>query len=323
MRILLVTPPQQTRLAGNQITARRWTKIFRTLGHDVIVSDRFDDQPVDLLLAIHAYRSADSIERFSQDRPDDPLVVALTGTDIYRFLASDPERTTRSLALADRLVVLNALAPRVLPEQTRSKAFLVYEGADPLPRRRRPSRRCFEVCVIGHLREEKDPLLTAQAVRALPEASTIRVDHYGGAYGDRWAVQARTEMTQNSRYQWHGSVPHWRVRRALGRCHVQVLSSRMEGGPNVLSEAIVAGVPILSTDIDGAVGVLGDDYDGFFPVGDAEELRRRLLRMECEPGYVQRLTDQIAALAPTFTVSAETRRWKTLLDEAAQGFPNT
>jgi len=317
MRILLITPPRQAHLAGNQITARRWTKIFRALGHEVLVADSFDDQRTDLLLAVHAFRSADSIQRFRRARPSLPMVVALTGTDIYRFLASDPEPTIRSLELADRLVVLNALALRALPEQARPKAFLVYEGAEPLSRERRPSRRHFEVCVIGHLREEKDPLLTAQAVRGLPEDSTIQVHHYGGTYSDGWAHQARTEMTGNSRYHWHGAVPHWRVRRALGRCHVQVLSSRIEGGANVLSEAIVAGVPILSTDIDGSAGVLGTDYEGYFPVGDTKALRDALLRMELEPAFVRRLTEQVADLAPQFTVAAETLRWKTLLDEVA------
>ncbi len=316
MRILLVRPPRQPRLAGNQITAKRWAGIFRSLGHQVTVTDRFDDQPADLLLAIHAYRSADSIQRFRRARPSHPLVVALTGTDIYRFLASDPERTARSLELADRLVVLNTLAWRALPEQARPKAFLVYEGANPLPRARRPSRRHFDVCVIGHLREEKDPLLTAHAVRALPKDSTIRVRHYGGAYGDGWANLARSEMTDNARYRWHGEVPHWSVRRALGRCHVQVLSSRIEGGANVLSEAIMAGVPILSTDIDGSVGVLGPDYEGYFPVGDAVALRGSLIRAENDPSFLKRLTEQVRDLAPQFTIAAETSRWKELLDEA-------
>ena len=316
MRILLVTPPRQSRLAGNQITAKRWCKILRSLGHDVIVATKFDDQPADLLLAIHAYRSADSIERFRQACPAHPLVVALTGTDIYHFLKVDPQRTMGSIDVADRLVVLNSLAWRTLPERARTKAFLVYEGAEPLRGARRPSRRHFDVCVIGHLREEKDPLRTAAAVRDLPDTSRIRVRQYGGVYSDEWAEQAREEMDRNRRYRWCGEVPHWRVRRALLHCRVQVLSSRIEGGANVLSEAIVAGVPILSSDIDGSVGVLGQDYEGYFPVGDTAALRNSLLRAERDPAFVRRLTEHVTGLAPQFTIAAETRRWKELLDEA-------
>lgn len=316
MRILLVTPPRQSRLTGNQITATRWSKILRSLGHDVIVADQFDDQRGDLLLAIHAYRSADSIERFRQLRPTHPLVVALTGTDIYRFLASEPERTKRSLELADRLVVLNSLAWRALPEYAQTKTFLVYEGAEPPPGRRRPSRRAFEVCVIGHLRDEKDPLRTAMAVRDLPDSSRICVHHYGGVHSDEWAERAREEMALNPRYRWYGAVTHSRVRRALCRCHVIVQSSRIEGGANVLSEAIVTGVPVLSSDIDGSVGVLGQDYEGYFPVGDTEALRNCLIRVERDPSFLKRLTEQVTGLAPQFTIAAETRRWQELLEEA-------
>lgn len=317
MRILLVTPPRQSPLAGNQITAKRWCKILRSLGHDVIVAAEFDGQPADLLLAIHAYRSADSIARFRRDRPRHPLVVALTGTDIYRFLMVEPERTMGSIEVADRLVVLNSLAWRTLPERMRTKAFLVYEGAEPLAGGRRPPQRHFDVCVIGHLREEKDPMRAAAAVRDLPDASGIRVGHYGGVYSEEWVERAREEMVRNARYHWYGEVPHWRVRRALRSCHLQVLSSRIEGGANALSEAIVAGVPVVSSDIDGSVGVLGQDYEGYFPVGDTNALRSQLIRAEGDPAFVQRLTAHVRGLAPQFTIAAETRRWRELLDEVA------
>ena len=315
MRILLVTPPSQSRLAGNQITAKRWHRAFRSLGHDVIVAAEFDDQPADLLLAIHAYRSADSIERFRHARPTHPLVVALTGTDIYHFLTVERERTMGSIEAADRLVVLNSMAWRTLPERERAKAFLVYEGAEPLSGARQPTRHHFDVCVIGHLREEKDPLRAAMAVRELAGTSRIRVRHYGGVHSEEWAERAYEEMDRNPRYRWCGEVSHWRVRRALRSCHVMVLSSRIEGGANALSEAIVAGVPVLSSDIDGSVGVLGKGYEGYFPVGDTAALRSCLIRAERDPAFVRRLTTHVMGLAPQFTIATETRRWKELLDE--------
>ena len=44
-----------------------------------------------------------------------------------------------------------------------------------------PARSRFKVCVIGHLREEKDPLRTAMAARLLPSSSRLRVLHIGRA----------------------------------------------------------------------------------------------------------------------------------------------
>jgi len=126
----------------------------------------------------------------------------------------------------------------------------------------------------------------------------------------------RSRHVKRWTYRWCGEVPHWHVRRALRSCSLQVLSSRIEGGANALSEAIVAGVPILSSDIDGSVGVLGQDYEGYFPVGDTAALRSCLIRAEGDPAFVRRLTEHVTDLAPQFTIAAETRRWKELLDEA-------
>jgi glycosyltransferase involved in cell wall biosynthesis len=104
---------------------------------------------------------------------------------------------------------------------------------------------------------------------------------------------------------------------------VTVLSSRIEGGANVLSEAIVAGVPVLSSDIDGSVGILGQDYAGYFPVGDTAALRACLIRAEQDPAFVRRLEEQVTHLAPRFTIAAETSRWKELLDEAPRWRPGS
>ena len=217
---------------------------------------------------------------------------------------------------ADRLVVLNEFAWRVVPEEQRHKLHLVLEGAEPLPGPRRPSRRHMDVCVVGHLREEKDPLRAAHAVRALPPESRLRVRHYGGVHHDHWARAAANEMARNPRYFWHGPVPHWQVRRALRSCHALVMTSRMEGGPNAISEAIVAGVPVISSDIDGAVGVLGSSYEGLFTVGDTEELRGLLLRAEQDNAFLRGLEAQIERRAPLFTMEAEVERWAELLADA-------
>lgn len=77
----------------------------------------------------------------------------------------------------------------------------------------------------------------------------------GGAMTDEMAARARKEMTTNKRYQWLGEQPRARGRRILEKSCLCVLSSRIEGGANVLSEAIVASVPILASRIDGNVGI--------------------------------------------------------------------
>ena len=106
---------------------------------------------------------------------------------------------------------------------------------------RMPSRRTFDICVIGHLREEKDPFRAARAARAAPVASNLRIVHLGKPHNPAYAQEAMEEMAANPRYVWRDEVPRWQVRRTFARCHAMVMSSIMEGGANVVSEAVVAG----------------------------------------------------------------------------------
>lgn len=314
MKISLITPAKKQSRSGNRTTAVRWARILQSLGHRVRVAVDYDGEDADLMVALHAWRSAEAIEAFRKRCPEAPLIVALTGTDIYRFQSSDPEITLRSMELANALVCLHDLVYQAIPERFGGKLHVIYQSAPPLSRPREPSRRFFDVCVIGHLREEKDPLRAAFAVRDLPASSRIRVIHLGKAHDSDWARQAEDEMKHNPRYIWRGEVPGWAVRKAFVKARLMVLSSIMEGGANVISEAVVAGVPVIASDIDGSIGLLGDDYPGYYPVRDTEALSALLQRAEAEPEYLADLTEHCAARADLFTPQTECERWRALLE---------
>ncbi|MCU0836288.1 MAG: TIGR04348 family glycosyltransferase [Chromatiaceae bacterium] len=314
MRVRLITPAPPRSRTGNRATAARWARILRDLGHQVEVSVDYRSEPADLMVALHAWRSASAVARFRERYPGRPLVVALTGTDAYRFIESDPLPTLRSIALADRLVGLHErIADRVPPEH-RAKVRVIYQSALPIPRRA-PARRDFRVCVAGHLREEKDPLRPAYAVRKLPVGSRVRVDQYGMAHSPEWAQAATTEMATNPRYRWHGEVSHGRLRRVYARAHLLVLPSRMEGGANVISEAVVAGLPVVASRIPGSIGLLGEDYPGFYPVEDTEALRALLLRCESDPMFYRGLETACAVRRDLFTPERERAGWEAVLGE--------
>ena len=298
------------------MTASRWERLLRGLGHGVTVQTDWDGTPGDMMVAIHAWRSASSIVRFRQRFPGRPLVVALSGTDIYRFRHSHPEETLRSMEMADALVCLHDLVYRAIPEAHRKKLHVIHQSAAPLTRSRRPSVRTFDVCVVGHLRDEKDPFRAAFAARSLPQQSRLRIIHLGKAHNDEWAAQASAEMELNSRYHWRGEVGAWQVRQEFLKTHALVHSSIMEGGANVVSEALVADVPVIASDIDGNVGLLGEDYPGYYPVRDTEALRTLLHRAETEPEYLQRLREHGSKRKHLFTPEREISRWQALLGSA-------
>lgn len=318
MNIVIVTPAPRHSRAGNRTTAQRWARVLRELGHQVAVATTYEGQRFDLMVALHAWRSHEAIVAFRQRWPEGTLFVALTGTDLYHFIDSHPAQTLQSIELADELIVLHELAREALPVAARDKVYLIYQSAQPPPRQMKPSSRHFDVCVVGHLRDEKDPLRTALAAGGLDPLSRIRVLHYGKAYDQAWARRARAEMACNPRYRWLGEVPHWQARRAYARCRLMVLSSTMEGGANVISEAVVAGLPVVASAIPGSIGLLGKDYAGYYPVGDTAALRELLKRVETDPSFLESLRLQCAARASLFTPERQREAWRTLLSKAGQ-----
>src|SRR5574340_812270 len=96
-------------------------------------------------------------------------------------------------------------------------------------------------------------------------ASRIRVSHVGRALEEDMVRRANELMQRFPRYRWLGEIPHWQVRRKLAHSHLMVISSRMEGGANVVCEALAAGVPVLASRVAGNVGMLGEDYAGHYP----------------------------------------------------------
>src|SRR5258707_11940160 len=156
MKIVLITPEGPTSRTGNRVAAARWASIRRGLGHRVRVASDYDGKPADLMVAVHAWRSAAAIEKFKSTSPARPVVLQLSGTDIYHYIDVDPVPTLRAMGLADRLVALNHLARRVVPKRLRARLSVIHQSAQPLPRPRRPSH-AMVVAVIGHLRDVKDP----------------------------------------------------------------------------------------------------------------------------------------------------------------------
>ena len=319
MNIILVTPARKSARAGNRTTAMRWARRLRELGHRARVQFVWDGTGADLMIALHAWRSADSIQRFRARFPDRPLVVALTGTDIYRFQKSHREETLRSMELADALAGLHDLVHEAIPKRFAKRLHVIHQSAPPLAQPRQPTKHQFDICVLGHLRDEKDSLRTAYAIRDLPAASRIRLLHFGKAHTAHWARKAEAEMTRNPRYLWKGEVPGWRVRREFRKTHLMVLSSVMEGGANVISEAVVAGVPIVASEIHGTIGLLGRDFSGYFPAKDTKVLRALLLRAERDPDFVAELKAQGAARRYLFTVERERAAWAKVLKAVTGG----
>lgn len=314
MRLLIVTPAPKGSRKGNRITADRWVRLLRELGHRVTTSETFCDQPCDVLIGLHARKSAASIRSYRTNRPDGRLAVVLTGTDLYHDLPRS-RAAQRSIELADRLVVLQAQAVAALPRELQHKARVIVQSA--VAPKSRPATRTnvFEVCVVGHLRSVKDPFRTALAARRLPADSQIIVSHLGAALTADMERRARNEMLCNPRYRWLGDMPHPQALRVLARSRLLVNSSKIEGGANAICEALACGVPVLSSRIDGSIGLLGEDYPGYFEVGDTSGLAALLSRFETDAAFRGQLESRCRELARIVEPKRERAAWQRLLAE--------
>jgi putative glycosyltransferase (TIGR04348 family) len=313
MRISLITPAPPGSRNGNRNTASRWAGFLRQLRHEVAVEQQWNGAPADMMIALHALRSHDSIRRYAKAFAKRPLVVALTGTDLYRDIGLYAA-ARESLTFATRLIVLQELGTAAVPSKQRDKVRVIYQSApetEPQP----PLRSCFEVVVSGHLREVKDPFRAAAALSLLPASSQIRVTHIGRALDGAMEAEAKAWMKREPRYRWRGELPRWRALRVLARGRVMVISSHMEGGANVVGEAIAAGVPVIASHIPGNVGMLGPRHPGYFAVGDERALSQLLLRAERDPAFYERLRRSSLARARFVAPERECRALQRLIAE--------
>jgi putative glycosyltransferase (TIGR04348 family) len=311
--IQLVTPAPLSLNNGNRITALRWCALLRKLGHRVRVTQTYDSRRCDILIALHARRSADSIQRFQSIHPELPLIVVLTGTDLYRDIRRD-RQAKQSLELATRLVVLQRMALRELPAQFNRKTQVIYQSAEALAAK--PAhRRNFRVCLIAHLRAEKDPLRAPLAVRRLPPDSRIELIHIGLALDEALAVKAKKEAARNPRYRWLGQLSHRRTRKLLAESQLVCITSKMEGSSNVLSEALASGVPVIAARIPGLIGTLEEDFPGYFPVGDTNKLYALLRRAESDEKFYRVLKHHCGRAAKWVRPERELKSWRRLLKD--------
>ena len=299
--IVIISPALAKANNGNWQTAHRWASFLRAR-YTVTLAAQWDGTPCDAMIALHARRSASSIADFATAFPAAPLIVVLTGTDLYRDIRSDAAAQC-SLQLASQLIVLQAEGLHELSPHLRSKALVIYQSAPALKPAKKPVQH-FNVMMVGHLRDEKDPATFMRAA-AQVKSGHIRLIHIGDALDPALGALAQATHASFSRYRWLGNLPHAATRQRLKRSHLMVITSKMEGGANVIIEAVTSGVPVLASDIPGNRGMLGADYAGYFPLGNSAKLAGLCDRAATDPVFYARLQTQCDIRKTRFTPQRE------------------
>ena len=303
---------------GNRGTANQWAEMFRKLGHEANVvavvaeagANRDDFDEVEILIAVHGKKSRAAITRFHQQGKG-KLIVALAGTDIYPEPDAD---VLNSIAIADRLVVYQSRALEKIPPDSRGKAVVIPQSAvlakNPAP----PNADHFELCVVGHLRDVKDPMRAATASRLLPDSSRIRVVHAGGILEEKYRDLVERESAENPRYRFIGELDEKETARLMATSRALVLSSFSEGGARVAGEAFTNRTAVISSRIDGVIGLLEtEDYPGFYPFGDTVALADMMEKLETDAAFYTELKFWADRMAPKFEPAREQEALRNLI----------
>ena len=320
VRIVIVSPALAEANNGNWQTARRWQRMLSPEHGTRIVREWPDAQSDDdeLMIALHARRSASAIAAWAAHRGSRRLAVVLTGTDLYRDIARGDAHALQSLALARALVVLQDQALRALPGTAAARARVIVQSTPSRATLPRSGRR-LRALMVGHLREEKDPLTLMRAAALLADRTDIRIDHVGAPLDAALGEAAQRCARDCPGYRWLGALAHEATRRRIQRAHVLVHASRMEGGAHVVMEAVCSGTPVIASRIDGNVGLLGADHPGYFEAGDAAGLAallREARDTQARPdGLLARLLAHGEGRRPLFAPEAERRALRALVDD--------
>ena len=320
-RVTIVSPALAAANNGNWRTASRWQRFLASTADVTVAGSWREDADADLLIALHARRSAASIARWRHRRPEAPLVLVLTGTDLYRDLDDDPD-ARHSVECASRIVVLQEAGLARLDAAAQAKAIVIVQSAPAS--RAQHAQADADFVAVGHLRSEKDPVTLMRAARHLAAATARDVPtiaHIGAALDATLADAARATMRDCPSYRWLGPLPHAAARRAIARSRALVHMSRIEGGANVVIEALRSGVPVLASDIDGNVGLLGTGYDGYFAVGDDVALTALMRRFIADHAFSLHLAAQCDAREPLFRPAAERNAVRALVRDLVATSP--
>lgn len=310
MHILIIIPTPLDSQQGNTITAQRYKRIFEELGHSTEIANTYTDQEADVLIAIHAVKSAPSLQQWKQ-QTNKPCVLVLGGTDIYKDQNTHPKTYKQSLTLADKIIVLESLAFKKVPKKYQQKTNIIPQSATAIKERKTKQTNLFQICIVGHLRETKNPFFTIEQIHEtdLP----LKIIHIGKPLEEDLSPIARNWETKDKRYTWTGNISHQESLQLIEQSNILSHPTLVDSGPSALIESLSLQTPIIASNIDGNRGILGDDYEGVFDLKHPDKFLELIEKSLHNPDFYQKLEEQCKKQSKLFTKAKEKKALKNLL----------
>ncbi len=158
MRVLISCPYPLDSNHGNSVSARRLKGIMNEMGYSATAQFGWDGSPADVLIALHAVRSAEVVSRFRKTYPRGKVIVVLTGTDLYQDLLDCSSVGHQTLRISDILVMTQEASLEGFSEVVRAKAIVLRKSVE-LPLIQFARRTEFPTLVtVGHMRDKRSIL---------------------------------------------------------------------------------------------------------------------------------------------------------------------
>lgn len=316
--VLIHSPFPRQDSQGNSTSADRLERMLKGGGLSVVMEEEwYNGCEARCLVALNARRSAGTVEEFRDACPASRVVVVLTGTDInHPEMAHVDSATRQTMQTADRLVLLHEGSLEKVPEDLHEKCVVIYPSVDlPDGLKHQPKEEnAFEVMMAGNVRAEKNLPVAMDACDLLPADTQIKLHVYGDGHG-ALAQKMLAATASTTPFLWKGKMDHTALMGKMAQADLLLNTSTQEGGANAICEALCLGLPVVASKISGNVGMLGQDYEGYFTSGDAQSLSKVLVRCSTDAGFYQTLLDQVNERALLFDYTAESRRWRELLNK--------
>ncbi len=311
MKVLVTTPYERSSLQGNTVTAMRMVSILSEAGMDAEMlckGEQINELAVaDVLIALHARKSAHFIDDFDRVNPDGKMIVFLTGTDLYRDIPNGCKICEASMDRADALVVSQEVSLTSVPYKFRDKSTVVHKSIQLPELELNAEAEPGLFSVVGHLREVKQPFMAVESLQLLDDS--VRLVLLGDAVALDYGGAAQSWQFKEPRFKWLGRLEYVETLKWMQRSVATINTSLVEGGANSVGESIVLGVPVLASRIEGNVGMLGADYEGYFSPDDKQGLADLMSRVIHDADLSVRLRDQVKERSKIFLRENEKQDW--------------
>ena len=227
MQILIASPYPLDSPKGNSITALRIERLLKQAGHQASAVHGTLTAGADAMIALHATKTYPLSAAFKQQHPGKPLILYLTGTDLYRDLLEKKSDCLNAMELADILVVSQPASLSSIPAQYQQKSRVVrasimlpeLEDVSPPPQ---PS-----FALVAHLRPVKNPFLLNRALEQL-HALPLHAYTLGSALDEKMIEDAHSWQAKDPRFRWLDNVPYPQALSWISQVTATINSSHLE-----------------------------------------------------------------------------------------------